>query len=53
MNGEKDEKTTFYSHCFDCSFKKFEITDKEELIGLLYSLDNVVLLFEMQEEYRK
>ena len=53
MKREKDEKITFYSHCFDCGFNKFEIIDKEELIGLLYCLNNVVLLFEIQEEYRK
>lgn len=32
---ETDGKINLYYHCIECSFKKFEIIDKEELSGLL------------------
>ena len=41
LNAERlqtDGKINLYSHCIDCSFKKFETIDKEELCDLWKSL---------------
>ena len=36
-----DGKINLSSYCFDCSFKKFENIDKEELSDLLKSLNYI------------
>ena len=36
---EIEGKTNLYSHCIECSFKKFETNNNEELSDLLKSLN--------------